>query len=546
MRLSGVLPTAGTRSLLRVHRNQPFEFIAPLLSPFLSFSGRTIEISMGDYDDSLSLVLDGDADVELIWMDFDRYRLAAEELSSWFCQRVEILRGLSSAPILLAAWPGKSDTTKVFNSKLREWQKSLPGVHVLPVDEIADDLGEAFFDHRMSSVGATRMSERANVTIARQLSLCWLQAVVAPRLKAVVFDLDNTLWGGVLGEDGIEGVKVDDGFGELQRLVSNLADSGMFVALLSRNDPEDVEAIFSSGRLALPAGKIAAKSISWASKAQGMAEISDQLRIGFDSILFVDDNPGELAAVSSACPGIHTLLGEVAPADTARALKLYPGLFSWGLDETDKLRSADLALNEERNALRKSSGNARDYMASLDLEIRVAVDPLEQRERLHSLSQKTNQFNLALRRLSAAAVANYLSSPHKHAVAVWMTDRFSASGLVGAIFLDASDPTALCVDELCISCRALGRGVEDAMIVAAIDAVVTGQGGGRENTLTAVRFSTNDGPRNGPAINWLRSFSGADVEAGKCVKIAYGVACSAVRDARSLPVRIERGLPDAG
>lgn len=542
LRLAVSVSPEATPIRLRVHRNYPFEFIASLLQPFCAYDWRRINVEIGDYDDSLSFILNGSADIELIWLDYERYKLAPEALLEWLKSRVVTLRAATRAPILVAAWPGHAKDAAIFNASMRAWTMDLPGVRLMPLDEVADALGDDYRDERMSSIGGTRLSERANVTLARLLGLSWLPAALRPRLKAVVFDLDNTLWGGVLGEDGQRGVLVGQEYDLLQEKAADLAQSGLFLGMLSRNEPEDVEAMFASGRMKLLAQSFSARSVSWGSKAAGMAEIAKTLRIGFDSILFVDDNPGELAAVATACPGINLLHAKPDPRETCRALNHYPGLFSFGVDATDALRSSDLSSNDARQSLRSETIDHNDYIASLELEFRVAVNPVGHRTRLHQLSQKTNQFNLALKRLSETDVSDVISASDSHVVAIWMTDKFSNSGLIAAMFASADGQGRLCVDELCISCRALGRGVEDLMVVTAIDAAVAEVVANCSIPIKQLRFHTQKGPRNDPARAWLEAFTGLALGENNIVEIAL-TETAQIERARALPVRIKQGEP---
>ncbi len=538
MRAAKSLAVHGAPVRLRVHRNMPFEFIASLLPAFLAFSGHAITCTFSDYDDSLMLAGEGEADVELVWLDFDRYSMTADDLVTWLVSRCQALRSRSRAPILVASSPRRGGAADVLNQRLRDGLGAIPGVRVLPIEDVAAKVGEAYFDARFAAVGATTLSERANVELARAFGLLWLPAVLQPPLKAVVFDLDNTLWGGVLGEDGIDGLMVDGAYSALHEKAAALAEGGMFLGVLSRNEDVDVRAAFASGRIGLPAERIAAWSVSWGSKAEGMQAIAQTLRIGLDAILFVDDNPGELAAVVAACPGIRVLHAKPDPAETLRALELYPGLFSWGRDDAGAVRAADLANNAEREAVRAGAKGEEEYLASLALTVSIAVDPDDQRERLRQLSEKTNQFNLALRRLNDIDVAEILAAPDRFAAGIWLRDRFSDSGLIGAIFARLDGPGRLVVEELCVSCRALGRGIEDAMIAAAVnDLLAAAQADGA--AVATVAFSHATGPRNGPARDWLARFTGQALGESGIVEIPW-VVREREQMLHTLPIRLER------
>ncbi len=540
--LPNVQSTATTR--LRIHRNQPFEFIASLLPAFLAYSNRCVECLFSDYDDSLNFSFSDTADVELVWLDFERYSFATAEVGvDWLLTRLRALRERSRAPILVAGSPQQDEQGEAFNRLLRDRLGPLPAMQVLPLDAIAAQLGAGYVDYRFTVVGATRLSERANIVIARHLGLCWLPAVLGSRLKAAVFDLDNTLWGGVLGEDGIDGLRVDAGYRALHAQAISLADSGLFLGLLSRNEPEDVAAVLDLPYWRPLASKIAAQSIGWGSKAEGMQAIARQLRIGFDAILFVDDNPGELATVGAACPGIHLLHASTDPADTVRALQLYPGLFSWGEDQTDHLRANDLAMNDARTALRASAVSEHDYLASLQLEVRVAVNPAKHRARLQQLSEKTNQFNLVLRRLSEMDVADALTDARQALIGLWLRDCLSDSGLIGLLLTRFDGDRRLDVEELCISCRALGRGIEDALIIAAINAAIKAFAPRASAAIADVSFAYDQGPRNHPARTWLERFSGRPLDQRGTLLIPWNAEEHAA-SLQALPIHLEAGFPD--
>ncbi len=503
-------PTWPCRRLrVRVHRNHPFEYVASALPPFLAFARLEADLVIGDYDDALSLDLDGPADLEVVWLDLDRYadRLETDALADWLVDRMVSLRSRSDAPILLADHAGSGDAAAAFNERLGALAPAVAGLRVCPQHAIREALGDRYFDARMERIAATRLAERAHLETARHMGLQWIPSVVQPRLKAVVFDLDHTLWDGVLGEDGVGGVRISEGHGNLQRRALALADEGLLIGIASKNEDADVVRIFSERAAELPLSldRVSARAVSWESKAAGVRRIAERLRIGTDAVLFVDDNPGELAAVAGALPGVWTLRAAPDPDETLRALARFPGLLRWEADATDAIRAADLAASELRTAHLDDSTDASDYLASLHVTLGVARDPVDHRARLHSLSNKTNQFNLALARLGEAEVDRRLADPTTPVVALWLSDRLSDSGLIGALFARL-DGRTLVVEDLCVSCRALGRGLDDALVTCALRTAI---GNAPVDTI-AFRHAT--GPRNGPARRWLAAFAGCDLD----------------------------------
>lgn len=536
--LLGLTPTWGCRTIrVRVHRNHPFEYVTSALGPFLAFARLRADIDVSDYDDALTLAVDGERDVEVVWLDFDRYadHLTWADLADWLIERMAALRSRSDAPILLADHVGTGPEVLVFNDRLRRLSAQVPGLRVCPQSDIGQALGERYFDPRMERVAGTRLAERAHLESARQFGLRWIPSVVQPRLKAIVFDLDHTLWEGVLGEDGVEGVRVTPGHAALQRRTMELADEGLFLGLVSKNEDADVVRIFEQRQPALPLAfdRVSARAVSWSPKVDGVRAVASRLRIGTDAVLFVDDNPGELAAVGGGLPDLWTLRASDNATVTLRALDLHPGLMRWEADATDRLRAADLAAAEVRSARLSETTDPHTYLASLRVALGVGVDPAARRARLHALSNKTNQFNLALRRLGEAEVDRRLADPATPIVALWLSDRLSDSGLIGAVFTRL-EGARLEVEDLCVSCRALGRSLDDALVVAAVEAAIG------DAFVDEIVFHHRTGPRNGPARRWLADFVGRplDAESGT-VAIPWNAALR--RDTlRALPIAIEQ------
>lgn len=469
---------------VRIHRNTPFDYVAAAWEPFLAYAGYRAEISQGAYDDSLSFADFEDADLHVVWLDHERFRLEGESRSAWLTGRLEALRRLTHAPILVADSPAGGLAIE------------LPGVKVFPVSAVAAEMGDAFRDNRLAGVGATTLSGPAIIQLARELGMRWIPACLEPALKAVAVDLDQTLYAGVLGEDGPEALTP---YLDLQRRLVALAEDGVFIALISKNVPEDVDALFARRQdFSLRPHHVAARSIGWSDKAQGLLQVADSLRIAPDAILFLDDNLGELASVASVLP--ETALVHAAdPVRSLAALRWSPGLLRLSADAADAVRLRDLAANAERtNALHRAA-DVQDYLRELDTRLALAVDDPTAVARVHELSGKTNQFNLGLRRFSEAEVAAWRGRSDGWIVTAHLSDRLSDSGLIAMIMLEKTE-RGVAVAELCISCRALGRGLEDVIVAAALDRVAPEPG--------QVTFHYVSGPRNQPARDWLERFAG--------------------------------------
>jgi FkbH-like protein len=516
---------------LRVHRNQAFEFVASVLGPFLAFAGRRAEIAYSDYDDSLAMAVHAPADVELVWLDLGRYRerLGPAELARWLRERLRDLRARSDAPILVADAPALDRAAAEVNAELEHVGAELPGVRVVPLSAILAGLGPAALDGRAARTAGMPLSDAACVLAARALGLVWLPSALAPRLKAIVLDLDNTLYSGVLGEEGPAGLRLTPAHLDLQRRLVALREQGLFLALASRNVAPDVDALFSARPdMPLRPEHLSARSIAFREKAAGVREIAAALRIAPDAMLFVDDNPGEIAAVAAEIPGLRFL--HAADADlAARALDAYPGLHGYPRSRDDALRVADLEASERRAEEARGAHGPADYLRSLEVVLTFWTNQPAHLGRMAELSNKTNQFNTALLRLTEAQVARRLEDPHCRTLSVALRDRLSDSGIVAILFF-RREGEVLAVDEVVISCRALGRNIEQVIVAEAVRTAL------RELPAKSVRFRFREGPRNEPARAFL-----ADLTGGKPgpegVTLAWADA-QAARGAEKLPVTI--------
>jgi FkbH-like protein len=505
-----LLPTWPLRHIrCHVHRNAPFEHVANAARPFLAYAGYDVAFTYSDYDDSFSSRRPGSADLEVIWVDYERYmdRLAPGELTDWLADRLAQLREHSVAPILLNLLETEDPAAVEANSRLQALATLIPGLHLCDTGEVRRLLGEGFKDTRMKDLSGWGLSREATLLIAQRFGLVWFPSTLEPRIKAIVLDLDDTLYDGVLGEDGIAGVVISDDHRRLNTELVRFASEGVFLAIASKNDPRDVDGLWAGRHdLGLAPANLSAVAVGWGSKATAIEQVAAALRIGADAMLVVDDNPGELASVAASHPGIR-LLRAGRPEETRRALRIYPGLAGYAVSETDALRFADSLGAAERARGLQSSRNASDYMRSLQIRLTFALDHLDQ-VRLHELSVKTNQFNTGLLRLTEAEVARRIASADHSTATVGLRDRLSDSGVVAAVFATIRSST-LQVDEIDISCRALGRGVEDVMIAEAVSRMA------REAGCATVSFRLALGPRNEPARMWFERLAGRRANASE-------------------------------
>jgi len=484
---------------VNVWRNHAIEPIIPLCRPYFSYGNLQCNFRISDYDDTLMFSNHEIADVEFLWLDSTYYifSVSKEKWFDWLIERVTYLRKLTYAPIVIATWlPELEDSLH-----LERLIDNLPMVYFANLGRFCSELGVCLIDERIISMAGTRVSALAQVLIARKLACHWLTATILPPIKAVVLDLDNTLHSGVLAEEGIHGVHLTESHKDFQNSLKKLREKGIFLALVSHNEIQDVRSLFLQ-RLDYPLNwdDFAVAEISWRDKADSIHAVADKLRISFDSILFVDDNIGVLLNVCSNIPTIHTLHANLDAKITQTALEHYPGLWRWKIGLDDKKRLEDLRANHERELIFADAHYINNYFHSLQVCLMYKYDNIDCIDRLADLCRKTNQFNLSMNRFNQLHILDYIHSDMTSVCSVQLKDRLSDSGII-AVIIAKRYSDHLLIDEICISCRALGRRLEDVIIIAGIRNMKIFQG------CKTIIFNVRYGARNQPALDWLKKLT---------------------------------------
>jgi FkbH-like protein len=511
------------RIRVSVLRNHAVETTMSVLRGFLAYAGYEPVLAMSGYDDALSTAPDVDADVHVVWVDTSRYA-DTRGIADWFAERLTALRRAVRGPIIVVDALCDVPIADRFNAMLSLEAARLPDVHIFPLSRLMGEPGGEFRDTRVAETG-TSISGAGATLIGQHLGLRWLPAVMRPRLKAIIVDLDNTLVGGVLGEDGVAGVDIAGGYELLRARLLELHASGLLLALVSKNDRRDVVRLFEerTGLQEIGSAFFAIEA-GWGSKSESVMNIINRLRIGTESALIVDDNAGEIAAMAATLGDPWFVLAS-DPDVTTRALRLHPGLLALHRDDLADWRGADLAAAERRVSGAKSAADPSAYVASLDIRMDLRLNPLADRTRLSELSRKTNQFNTTLTRFSEAEVDDYLHRADRCVVSARLRDRLSDSGTIAAVFARRVGGVAL-IDEIAISCRALGRALEPVLLAEVLGRIA----GHLEVERIQVRFV--EGPRNGPARAWLDAATSVN---GEVNEIA---SATLVAIAASLPVDV--------
>ena len=302
----------------------------------------------------------------------------------------------------------------------------------------------------------------------------FLRAHAGLARKCLVLDLDNTLWGGVLGEDGPAGVALGanypgSAFLEFQRHVLDLHARGVILAIASKNNAADVAEMFATNKsMLLTPAHFSAQAVHWRPKSESLREIAAALNIGLEHMVFADDSAAERAEVRQALPGITVIDLPAQPERYAEAL-LQEGLFdTLGLSAEDRRRGDLYRQRAEAEAVRGKVGSVEDYYRDLEMVVSVAPVQATSLTRTAQLTQKTNQFNITTRRYTEAEVARRASDPDWFVATIAVRDRFGDNGIVGIVMAQKRAST-LEIDTVLLSCRVIGRTIETAMLALLCD-----------------------------------------------------------------------------
>lgn len=364
-----------------------------------------------------------------------------------------------------------SDDTLVHGvRKLNAWLsdeiKKRQGIYLMDLDYVASEYGlKNWFDECLWFLYKVPAALDALPLAARNVA----QAILSfhgKTVKCIVLDLDNTLWGGVIGDDGMAGIRLGHGgegeaFLNFQGYLRDLRDRGILLAVCSKNDPENARLPFREHPdMLFKEEDFAVFIANWENKADNLRSIQAVLQIGWDSIVFLDDSAFERNLVRQELPEV--IVPEL-PEDSALYVQY---LASLNLFETHTVSGLDRDRTQlyRQEAVRKENAkkftNIDDYLKSLEMKMTVAPFDAFHLPRISQLIQRSNQFNLTTRRYSVKDCEAFIADPARHPFFAILRDKYGDSGLISVIVLNQQSDTEMWIDTWLMSCRVLLRGVE--------------------------------------------------------------------------------------
>ena len=499
---------------IAILRNIVIEPIAPYLKVHCSRFGMHLNLQLGNYDNlhedvfqAGSPLFDFKPDIVVFAL---RLQLLApklvlgytsltaaesEELSLTVLERVQDLvqaiRKRSAAVILVhnferPAWPaygildaqwnhGQQNAIVRLNQGLAKRLQSIGGAFAIDLDGVLSRLGyDRAIDDRYWHVGRAPYRPPLLEQLSREYAR-FLAALKGKNKKCLVLDCDNTLWGGIIGEDGINGIHLGadypgSAYLEFQHAILDLYNRGILLAINSKNNERDVlEVLERHPASLLKPNHFVAKRINWNDKATNLREIASELRIGIDSLVFLDDNPVECAYVRGVLPEVEVVQLPADPTSYRRLLQSLASFDTLALTEEDNRRSGMYQQETQRQRLRQESNSIEDYLRSLEMNVQIALADDYSIPRIAQLTQKTNQFNVTTKRYTEQNIRLMNDDPMVDVLHVSVQDRYSDNGIIAVAIVRYENDLAG-IDTFLMSCRVIGRGIEQTLLATILQA----------------------------------------------------------------------------
>ncbi|MBI3087375.1 MAG: HAD-IIIC family phosphatase [Candidatus Omnitrophica bacterium] len=398
---------------------------------------------------------------------------------------------------------GWLETVRWINQRLQEEFRNDARVFLLDLDSVLSRSGkDAAFDDRLYYLADMELAPDAWSRLGDDYAR-YLLALRGRSRKCLVLDLDNTLWGGIVGEDGFDGIQLGatppgNTFVAFQQELLALFERGVLLAVNSANNPDDaLKVIREHPAMVLREPHFASMKINWEPKTENLRAIAEELNLGLDSLVYLDDEPAQRWLVSQQLPEVLVPELPPDPAGYARTLQRLVGLDAVSLTPEDRRRGAMYAQERSRREFRTQVRTLDEYLSQLQVQIRLREADRFSIPRLAQLTQRTNQFNLTLERYTESQLAEWLGDPRRRLYAIEVSDRFGDQGISGALSIERHDrwwdvPLWL------LSCRVLGKGVEQSVL-----SVLAGWA--KAGGVSELRVAYRPSEKNTPARRFLEA-----------------------------------------
>ncbi len=396
---------------------------------------------------------------------------------------------------------GLSYFINIINNRLSENISNISNIYILDTQKYFNSINN-IYNNKMWYASKTAYSLEVFKKVKEDIYSC-IDGLAGKSRRLIVVDLDNTLWGGILGDLGWEGVKIGghdymgEAFADFQTTLKSLTNRGLLLAIASKNYEEvALEAINKNPEMILKENDFSSWKINWQDKAQNIIDIAKDVNLGLSSIVFIDDNPAERARVAEALPEVYVPEWPENPVDYKEALLSLTCFNNPSITKEDRARSKMFVQNRERRDLSNSLSHD-EWLKSIEMEVEIEELNTTNSTRTAQLLNKTNQFNMATRRMSESEFIDWTKQDSNKMFTFKVKDKFGDSGLTGVISFSI-EKNKLVIKDFIMSCRVMGREIERLMLgYVAEEAIKL-----KINKIEAIFLKTN---RNKPMYDFLNN-----------------------------------------
>ena len=399
---------------------------------------------------------------------------------------------------------GFHEMIEEINKALRNLSKNHNSTYINDFNQFVSKYGEKnIFDYRQFHVGDIQISFNFIPTFANEL-LGYIKPLSGKNKKCIILDLDNTLWGGVIGEDGFDGIELGhtsngNAFVEFQKELLSLWNQGIILAVNSKNNFDDaMKVIREHPEMILREENFASIQINWNDKAQNIKQISDEINIGLNSFIFFDDDKINQERIHQEFPEILTIDLPKDPSQYAPILKDLNDFNVLQRTQEDAKRGEMYTQQKERKKLENSVSDLNEFLKQLDITVKIKKSNKFLIPRISQLTLKTNQFNLTTKRYQEEDIENLSNNTNYEVGCAQVIDKFGDNGITGAFIVKKNEKVWF-IDTFLLSCRIMGRGVENAILSEILKQA-------KNNDIDEIKAEFIPTEKNQPAENFLANY----------------------------------------
>jgi FkbH-like protein len=399
---------------------------------------------------------------------------------------------------------GIKDIILDLNKNLKILSKNLDSCYIYDFNSFVTKFGEKnVLDYKKMNYGDIKI----NFDIMPYLIydfLGYVKPILGLNKKCIVLDLDNTLWGNIIGEDGFEGIKLGPypegrSFIEFQKVIKSLSENGIILAINSKNNHKDaMNVINEHPYMILREKDFSCIKINWNDKISNMREISNELNIGLDSIVFFDDDPVNRELLRMSISEINTIELPKDPSTYAQILRNLNDFNTLKITKDDVERKTMYKQEEKRHKLESSTENLNEYLKKLDIKIKIKLDDKFSISRISQLILKTNQFNLTTKRYQEEQIKEFVEDKTMIVGCSEVEDKFGDNGITN-VFIIKTKSNEWIIDTFLLSCRIMGRGIEEGILGKILEFA-------KDKGIEKITASFIPTEKNQPAENFLKNY----------------------------------------